>query len=98
MSRVHYKNEKIRQVMNLLDGLEQSMGWNMRCAYPDFWKGRDNAQKDAMEALRQILSLFPFIRRILDEVEMEVLNGFADDPWKAEPSTGDSDFYGTTPF
>jgi hypothetical protein len=98
MSRVHYKNEKIRKVMHLLDGLEQSIGWNMRCAYPDTWKGRDNPQKDAMDALRQILTPLPFIRRHLDEVEMEVLNGFADDPWKDEPSKGDSDPYGWVPF
>jgi hypothetical protein len=77
MSRVHYKNETIRKAMFALDDLEQTIGWNMRCAYPEEYRHRgENSHQGAMEALAQILEHFPMLRRLLDEVEAEVLKQF----------------------
>jgi hypothetical protein len=80
MSRVHYKNETIGKAMSELDNLEQSIGFNMRCAYPgDYRKGEDFHQ-GAMSALVQTLQHFPRLRRLLDEVEAEVLKCFVEAP------------------
>jgi hypothetical protein len=91
MSRVHYKNETIRKAMLELDELEQSIGWNTRCAYPGeygwklgergWWEPgerlpglREDYHQGAMEALVQTLAHLPKLRRLLDEVEAEVLD------------------------
>src|SRR5260221_7085838 len=77
MSRVHYRNENIRKAMSLLDQLEQSIGFNMRCAFPgDYQRPGDDYHQGAMNALVQTLEHFPKVRRLLDEVEAEVLDVF----------------------
>jgi hypothetical protein len=79
MSRVHYQNDTIREAMAQLDNLEQTMGWNMRCAYPGDFREEDFHQ-GAMSALVQILECFPKLRSLLDEVEAEVLKCFLEAP------------------
>jgi hypothetical protein len=78
MSRVHYKNETIRKAMSMLDDLEQTIGFNQRCAYPGDY--RDDYHQGAMHALVQILEHFPKLRRLLDEVEAEALKCFLEAP------------------
>jgi GTP1/Obg family GTP-binding protein len=51
------------------------MGWNLRCAFPSFYRDQDTHQL-AMDALAQIMAHFPKLRRLIDEVEAEVLNTF----------------------
>jgi hypothetical protein len=76
MSRVHYKNENIRTAINVLDDLEQTIGWNRRCAYPGDYREGEDFHQGAMSALVQILEHFPKLRRLLDEIEAEVLDCF----------------------
>jgi hypothetical protein len=77
MSRVDYANENIRKAMDLLDQLEQSIGFNMRCAFPgDYQRPGDDYHQGAMDALVQTLGYFPKVRRVLDDVEAEVLDVF----------------------
>jgi hypothetical protein len=76
MSRVHYKNETIDKAMRQLDNLEQTIGFNMRCAYPGDYRPGDDYHQGAMSALVQILKHFPKMRSLLDEVEAEVLKCF----------------------
>jgi hypothetical protein len=77
MSRVHYKSETIRRAIFALDDLERAMGWNMRCAYPDgYRRDGEDFHQGAMSALAQTLEHFPKLRRLLDEVEAEVLKVF----------------------
>jgi hypothetical protein len=72
MSRVHYTNESIRKAITELVDLEQTMGWNLRCSDPS----EPAYHQDAIPALVQILKHFPKIRRLLDEVEAEVMDVF----------------------
>jgi len=80
MSRVHYKNDTIRKAFGALDELEQSMGWNMRCAYPGDYQPGDDFHDGAMKSLAQTLSHLPTIRRLLDEVEAEIIKVWVDAP------------------
>jgi hypothetical protein len=90
MSRVHYTNENIGKAMALLDQLEQSMGFDMRLAYPaDHVHHGDDYHQGAMHALVGILNHFPKVRCLLDEVEAEVLDCFlhaqeVEKKWKAD--------------
>jgi hypothetical protein len=80
MSRVYYENETIQMAMSLLDDLEQTIGFNMRCAYQCNYREGEDFHQEAMSALVQILEHFPKLRRLLDEVEAEVLERFLDAP------------------
>jgi hypothetical protein len=82
MSRVHYRNETIRKAISELGELEQSMGWNLRCADPS-----DPAHQEAITALVQILEHFPKVRRLLDEVEAEVMGVYIEGARKQNGST-----------
>jgi hypothetical protein len=109
MSRVHYTNDTIQKVFTELDRLEQTFGFNMRCAYPgdygwklgeqdgwepptgDMWPHEkpEDYHQGAMSALVQTLEHFPKLRRLLDEVEAEVLDCFlhaqeVEKKWKAD--------------
>jgi hypothetical protein len=75
MSRVHYQNDTIQKAMQELDDLEQSIGWNLRCAYPGCC-----SREDSMKALAQTLEHFSTVRGLLDEVQAEVLKCFVDAP------------------
>jgi hypothetical protein len=76
MSRCHYTNENIQKAMFLLDDLEQSIGFNMRLAYPGDYRPGQDYHQGAMSALVQTLANLPKVRSILDEVEAEVLKVF----------------------
>jgi hypothetical protein len=77
MSRVHYNNATIARAIAELDELDQTIGRNERCAFPDEYRGTDrDYHQGAMSALVQILEHFPKVRRLLDEVEADVLNCF----------------------
>ena len=78
MSRVHYHNETIRKMLPVLDDLEQTMGWNMRCAYQGNYREGEDFHQGAMDALAQILEHFPKLRRLLDEVEAEAIKCFVE--------------------
>jgi hypothetical protein len=75
MSRVHYRNKAIRRAMGVLDDLEQSIGRNLVYAYTSC-----NTREESMQALAQILEHFPMVRRLLDQVDAEVLKCFVDAP------------------
>jgi hypothetical protein len=80
MSRVYYENETIQKAIALLDDLEQTIGFNMRCAYQGNYREGEDFHQEAMSALVQILEHFPKLRRLLDEVEAEVLERFLKAP------------------
>ena len=55
MSRVYYENETIQKAMSLLDDLEQTIGFNMRCAYQGNYREGEDFHQEAMSALVEIL-------------------------------------------
>jgi hypothetical protein len=73
MGRVGYKNEHISHAIEALDDLEQTMGWNMRCAFPG--QGGDDPGT-ATHALIQILQAAAKARRYVALAEAECLKLF----------------------
>jgi hypothetical protein len=78
MSRVHYKNEDIREALSELDQLEQTMGWNLRCFDRDDRIPPEYSDKEKAGALVQILRHLPKVRGLLDKIEIDVLKCFHD--------------------
>jgi hypothetical protein len=72
MSRVGYKNEHIQKAFQALDGLEQTMGWNLRCAYPD----ASAPATGAVVALAQIMQAAAEVHRLVSLAEKESLELF----------------------
>jgi hypothetical protein len=73
MGRVHYTNETIQRIKRELHELEQTVGWNLRCA------DRGTCDDDeAIAALTQVIVHLPIIRAMLDEVQAEAMKAFLD--------------------
>jgi hypothetical protein len=95
MSRiVNYNNQTLHQAFLALDELEQVMGWNLRCAYPDPSK----EPADTVIALVQIMQAAAEVRRLVALAEKESFDLFkeqailiaADEAWnRPDPNVVD---------
>jgi|HubBroStandDraft_6_1064221.scaffolds.fasta_scaffold2588110_1 hypothetical protein len=79
MSRVYYTNETISKIDDKLDDfrhelveLEQTMGWNLRCAYQGNIPADKDFHQESVGALVQILEQVLKVRRLLDEISTNV--------------------------
>jgi hypothetical protein len=79
MSRSHYKNEHIGKAFEALDNLEQSMGWNLRCAFV----ASGYAPTDSVMALAQIVEAAAEVRRLVGLAEAEAIKLFRDEEVKS---------------
>jgi hypothetical protein len=76
ISRVGYKNKHVSDAIEALDDLEQTMGWNLRCA---FLEDGGAVPGLATSALIQILEAAAKVRQHVALAEQEAIKVFRDE-------------------